>query len=619
MNARALTLSFFLFLLLGMPDGNPALLVSPPQTETVSARIAGEQPMTSPAPAVLNPRKLKLDWKFGHTADGRYTGETRSFVSPALSEGKLYAGRIVGIQSQQFAPMQFQGYVFCLNAVTGEQIWETKVEGEEQIRLSVDQAGNRLYCLTNEYVEKANKIRVACLDKNTGEVIWNIERDGRVYGISTPIVSEKTLCIEIRSTEDKQEFYGIDKTGGKELWTFKTGSTSGDDTTVLHDKRLYSTTRSGQESNVHCLDIDTGRLIWKYEIQGYLGCPGCSASDRRIFIATRPIDNKQNATYVHCLDSETGALIWKTEISVPFVSFLPVVSGNRLFIAGRAQFPIGAIFCLDASNGKHQWKFETDENAVPESSPAVFEDRVYLYAESGGGTAQSTTGYLYCLDKQSGNLVWRYVTKGGTFVSQPVASGSYLYWSGTIGQNRIGYIHCFDRNTGERIRRLRTGRPIASRPMISEGTVIVGAGDEFYAFKEGDVVTGRIGIVFVFVGILLQGFFGLFQESIHKRLDRKGRGPAFKRRERYRRRLSHMERMFDKANRIARSLSGGSGLLVINVYFGWVLMFLVFLMPVSVAYFFLVIIPLDPWLPKWWPFAAYGFNAAIIAALIFLV
>jgi outer membrane protein assembly factor BamB len=617
-----IVLSCFVFILsVGAANGITAV---PNQTkEPAEPPGRAAQATADPIHPGLDPKKLKLDWKFKPRADWQIQGEMESAASPILSGGKIFAGRIVGTFPRRYARMQFQGYVYCLDAAAGKDIWQTEVEGKDLLRLSAEQADGRLYVLTHERLGKTYKLRLYCLDQNTGHAVWKIdeEREGFAYGISTPIISDKTVCVEIRSDHNKQELYGYDKTSGKELWTYEKGSKDEDDTTILYKNRLYTTDRDDRKSFVRCLDVDTGRLKWMYEIPEYLEFGRCVASDGKIFIVTRDFRDKRNVSFVRGLDSATGTLVWRAEVGVPFVRSLPTAAGGQLFIAGYNQLPPkGAIYSFDIANGERQWTFEMNENAVPTSSPAVLGDEVCVSAESGSATAQSLTGYGYCLNKRSGNLIWRSSTKGANIDSQPAASGSYLFWCETVGQGRIGYIYCYDRNSGERIRRLRTGRPIASGPLVHEGSLIAAAWEgHIYAFAEGDVVTGRMAVVFVFAGILFQLFFGLFQGKIHESLERKGRRPALRREQRYRMRAARLERMFDKANRIARSLSGGSGLLIINVYLGWVLMFLVFLMPVSIAYQLLVIIPLDPWLPRWWPFAAYGLDAAIIAAIVFLV
>lgn len=609
MNARSLLLSFFLILSLSLAGEKPPLSVSPPQTEAVSARISGEPPMISPAPAALVPQKLKLKWKLGQASNAPFGAGSPTYATPTVSESGVYAGYV--------SDMQRAGFVFGSNADTGEKIWETRVEGTDQMKLSLDRHAEFLVCVTSTY----DKWHVHCLNKNTGSLVWKAEKQGKVQYISIPAVTDRTVCIEIGRAGDKRDFVGFEKTGGKEIWAFEARSNSQGDTSAHEEDRLYTVANTGNNGIVQSLDINTGRPIWTYQTGNAPLRLGCVSTKGKIFVTTQAFSSNRRTIEVHCLDGGTGTLIWKSEVGGESVAYLPAVSGDRLFIATRMSLPQGAIYCLEASSGKFLWKFALDENAVPKSSPAVSENHVYVTAQSGDYYGLEMKGFLYGLDISSGDLNWRFVTKGkGTLTSPPVLYGDYLFCAAAIERKLIGFVYCFDRNTGERIRRMRTGRTIVTDPMIGRRILFAGTVDGYiYAFAEGNVLIGRIGLVFALAGLFLQFVFALFQGTIHKRLDRRAPGPAYERKRRYQKRLDYVERAFDKVDRLSRSLSGGSGLLIINVYIGWLIMFLFFLLPLSAVYYLLILIPLDPWFPKWWPFAAYGFNAAILAALVFLI
>lgn len=593
-------------------ENGAARPASPPQTIASiesTGQMAKAEPVSDPDHPVMNPKKLKLNWKLGQASNAPFGNASHTYATPIVSEGKVYAGYVSG--------MKRAGLVFCFNADTGEKIWETKVEGTEQIKISLDRRGEFLYCTTSAYSQGY----VLCLNKSTGNVIWKTEKEGKIRHISTPILSDRSLCIEISQVDGRRGIYGFDKADGKAIWELEAGANSGDDTTVLNGDRLYVNSNKGNNGIVQSLDINTGRSIWTYQTENALLSAGCVSYKGKILITTQAVFGNQRKIELHGLDGGTGTLIWKSEIGGEFVAFLPVVSGDRLFIAIRMSLPQGAVFCLDTNSGKLLWKFALDDGAVPKSSPAPSESHVYVVAQSGDYGAPAMKGYMYGLNASTGELIWRFVTKGkGTISSPPIVSGPYLYCAAEIERKRIGFIYCFATTTGERIRRLRTGRTIVTDPMINRGTVFAGTVDGYiYAFSEGNVLIGRIGLMFALGGLFLQFVFGMFQGTIHKKLDRAGRSPASERRQRYQKRIDHVERAFDKVDRLARSLSGGSGLLIINVYLGWLIMFLFILMPLSAVSYLFIIIPLDPWLPKWWPFAAYGFNAAIIAAFIYLV
>jgi outer membrane protein assembly factor BamB len=74
-------------------------------------------------------------------------------------------------------------------------------------------------------------------------------------------------------------------------------------------------------------------------------------------------------------------------------SYEPVVMGQRLFLGSPND---GSVTAYDTGTGTEQWKFFTE--GPVRCAPACANGRVY---------AGSDDGYLYCLDAQTGTLVWK--------------------------------------------------------------------------------------------------------------------------------------------------------------------------------------------------------------------
>ena len=114
--------------------------------------------------------------------------------------------------------------------------------------------------------------------------------------------------------------------------------------------------------------------------------------------------NQNGTDTVHCLDMETGRVVWTHSYpcalgSYPGPRATPAVDGQVLYTLSRE----GHLFALEAATGRVRWQrhLVNDFGALPPSwdfagSPVVAGDRVILNAGRSG----------LALDKSSGRLLW---------------------------------------------------------------------------------------------------------------------------------------------------------------------------------------------------------------------
>jgi len=134
--------------------------------------------------------------------------------------------------------------------------------------------------------------------------------------------------------------------------------------------------KTGGEETVWCLDVKTGKALWSDSYAAQLvdnlhvGGPAATPliDGDRVYTLSR--DGQ-----LHCYSLKEGALLWKrmmmneAGLSQPpewGFSASPVVIGDRLVIEA------GATFCLDKNSGKVLWKSKTYRIAY--GSPALFQD-----------------------------------------------------------------------------------------------------------------------------------------------------------------------------------------------------------------------------------------------------
>ncbi len=127
----------------------------------------------------------------------------------------------------------------------------------------------------------------------------------------------------------------------------------------------------------------------------------------------------------------------------------PVVMGTTMLIGSSRGDWVTAI---DTRTGKQKWRFYTDG---PVRLPPV--------AHNGKGYFTSDDGHLYCVDAETGRLVWKFrggpadrkVLGNGRLVSSwparggPVISGGTIYFAASIWPFMGTFIHALDAETGK--------------------------------------------------------------------------------------------------------------------------------------------------------------------------
>jgi outer membrane protein assembly factor BamB len=138
--------------------------------------------------------------------------------------------------------------------------------------------------------------------------------------------------------------------------------------------RIYTMGRDDDKDVVYCLDAATGEVQWTHAYPCELvanmheGGPGATPTvrDGRVYTHSRE-------GHVHCLDAESGSVIWKvflpdiTEIKHPMWGFTssPIIVGEFVIIEA------GRLVALKQSDGAYAW--QTDKRAPGYGSAMQFE------------------------------------------------------------------------------------------------------------------------------------------------------------------------------------------------------------------------------------------------------
>ncbi|MBI2929383.1 MAG: PQQ-binding-like beta-propeller repeat protein [Verrucomicrobia bacterium] len=142
-------------------------------------------------------------------------------------------------------------------------------------------------------------------------------------------------------------------------------------------------------------------------------------------------------------------------------------------------------------SGGLNWAFSAEAKTFY-SSPAVVGNRVYVSSAEKG--VLTDRGAIYCLDVDTGAVVWKSALDGyrATF-SSPAVSGKYLVCGEGLHFTRDGRVVCLDvTQKGALLWQYRTRSHVESSPCIYQGRVCIGAGDDgYYCFELAPDAAGR--------------------------------------------------------------------------------------------------------------------------------
>ena len=213
-------------------------------------------------------------------------------------------------------------------------------------------------------------------------------RDGTVAGFSIPGVWPKSL--------DKQ-------------WSLDVGH--GYSSPVVADGRVYQLSRQGDEEHVQCLELDSGKTVWR---AGYpaAGAVHSAAASHGIGPKSTPVVAREKlytlgiGNILSCFEAQTGKLLWRKTFEGRFskpapscgASMSPLVEGE-LCIVHVGHDRDGAMYALDADTGEQRWAYHGDGPGY--GSPIIV---------SLAGTRRivaPVSRFVAVFDIDSGKVLWR--------------------------------------------------------------------------------------------------------------------------------------------------------------------------------------------------------------------
>lgn len=317
---------------------------------------------------------------------------------------------------------------------------------------------------------------LVCINATNGSVIWKIEAEGA----STPCAYAGRIFVGLLNGS----LMCIDADSGKILWIKKLennpqwwGIAS---SPLVYNDTLYVTTFSN--GTLWALDLN-GNVKWKITTGGEV-ChyTSPSAYNGLIFFAG---NESLNNTYVNeliCVN-ESGTIIWKFKTDSLILSS-PAIGYGKVFFT-----TIRRLYAVNVSTGNEVWNVSIDGTI---STPTLAFGVVYV---------GSKDGKLYCIDAETGTILWTFQANGKIDSSPAVANGIIYFATNTPN----GTIYALYPN-GTLLWKYTLTPPegkyynIMSSPFVWNGKLFIGADDgNLYIFGlwKGDVtlIPGNFTII----------------------------------------------------------------------------------------------------------------------------
>jgi len=316
-------------------------------------------------------------------------------------------------------------YVYAINPKNGGLVWRFRTEG----------------CIAEgSLIIHDGVVYVGSFDQNlyalradTGELKWKFRTRDQVA--CTPHVDEGILYFGSRD----QNIYALDARTGELVWKYRTFGCIISEPVIVGNKLLMGS----YDHNLYCLDKRTGELKWKFRTQGEVhNANAFAVRDGVIYFSS--FDN-----FLRALEIETGKLLWKLRIGQYGSCVAPVIHRDVIYQSCRD----GILYAVSL-DGELLWKYVTKENV---GIPNIQGDRIYL---------GSCDFNIHCIDLQ-GHGLWHYKTNG------------YIWWKSVMLGRRLifgswdCFVYCIDIETRQAVWRFRTSGGPSPVPPANEAFELV--------------------------------------------------------------------------------------------------------------------------------------------------
>lgn len=304
-------------------------------------------------------------------------------------------------------------YFACIDFESGGIAWEKR--SDSFVGWPVGAEGDVVYATIDD--------TPACLDKNTGDIRWKIEKNEALMGAS------ENFLFSISGEIDENWLRARSKKDGSPVWTFD--GAFGMPSKLVSANGIAIISASGK--GIHALKEESGELLWEFRYKDFHEKHNTGAVLSRIGLMGALIDGilyfSQDEDLLFAVDAASGELLWQFSSGTPTKPLYPLHKDGRLYFhLNQSASTHNCLFCVDPKTGKKI--FQTEENFTPRGCNNPIIAGKYLL----GGNNQ----YLSFFDLEKEEFVWRYKDRkkrnifGGTMFPRKdrlvCCRGNTLFW-----------------------------------------------------------------------------------------------------------------------------------------------------------------------------------------------
>jgi outer membrane protein assembly factor BamB len=317
--------------------------------------------------------------------------------------------------------------------------------------------------------------------------------------VATPVVKSGKIYVGGQNGT----FFCIDLATGKEVWKVEKKALFEGSAAFAGDLVIAGC----GDAFVYAWNAADGKEVWKFETQGeiHAGANPWTGPDGKARILIGSYDNK-----LYCLDALTGAKLWEYETA-------NYVNGAAAIFDGKTAFGgcDGTLYILDMMTGKEEKKIDIGNyignNIAADKGVAYlthYGNKVEAFSLSDGAhlwqfgerdfpfyaapavnaqwvIAGSRDKRLYGLDRQKGEQKWVFRTRGDVDSSPLICADRHVLFGCNDGN-----FYAVDVSKGEEVWRYEVGAAVKTPPAVAGEFILIGADDgSVYAFKNGKPTT----------------------------------------------------------------------------------------------------------------------------------
>jgi outer membrane protein assembly factor BamB len=410
-------------------------------------------------------------------------------------------------------------YVYAINATTGELVWRQQGPGIGYSNI-LSIADGKVYVQMgeNEYRDfntgEYAYSEYNCYDAFTGQLIWTNPFEnsppfnsqciayGNLYVIPSkpseqqsgvwtyPLFGAGSMnevwCIGSQPADwpmflssPSRAGDGAGPTNLTLKWKFATNGAIVSSATCVNGIAYFGS--SGTDYNIYAVDANTGVKKWNF------------TTESAIFSSVAVVDGKvytgADDGNIYCINAATGKQVWKTSAGGITTNRLgggfqqvrssPIVFSGKVYVGSLD----GYLYCLNANSGSVVWKFQGVAPSVILASPMIFDNAIYVASTRGGypyGQGPLVTqGDFYKLD-MNGNILWNKTIPYD--LTHSPGSGNWLFATPTVApdlglvflRNGFRMTYAINATTGDTVWSY-DGRYNAGTPFQLGGTPLVDA------------------------------------------------------------------------------------------------------------------------------------------------